>query len=395
VPRIAIHTYQDPLSWIWTQAAQRIGLTVSRTTQAYAATDGAGTLALGNAEQLDDDDSLAQMIFHELCHSLVEGRGAFRKADWGLDNTLSYNAPGMAVSVATDHDWREHAALRTQFVLCQRYGLSALFAPTTDFREFWDGLNDTVVDDRSLLSVRSAIVALHRSTTEPWSHALHGALRSTASIAQAASTWASPTSPSLWALQAMSAGAPKHESGLPGRHSTSGTRTTSCGTCAWRYTSRGVQRCRQLDSEHKRETGTANSTELGRSVQEQWPGCHRYEPTLDCLTCGACCREAYHSVQVAARDTFAAAHPDLLVNNADYREVKRVPTFAVAVPDDDQPTATRCAALAGGELIQLGKSPAFATYRCTVYQDRPRSCREFTMGSAHCLEARQRVGMSV
>jgi len=30
-----------------------------------------------------------------------------------------------------------------------------------------------------------------------------------------------------------------------------------------------------------------------------------------------------------------------------------------------------------------------------LYDDRPRSCRDFTLGSAHCLTARRRVGLSL
>ena len=71
------HRYIDPLAQIWLSAAQRIGLSVRRTPDAYAATDGKGSLAIATDENLDADDSLAQMIFHELCHSLVEGEESF------------------------------------------------------------------------------------------------------------------------------------------------------------------------------------------------------------------------------------------------------------------------------------------------------------------------------
>ena len=32
---------------------------------------------------------------------------------------------------------------------------------------------------------------------------------------------------------------------------------------------------------------------------------------------------------------------------------------------------------------------------CVIYDDRPRTCREFTLGSEHCLTARRRVGLSL
>ncbi|HEV7554010.1 MAG TPA: hypothetical protein VGO00_01080, partial [Kofleriaceae bacterium] len=93
------HRYGDPLAEIWLGAARQIGLRVERTADAYASTDGHGTLAIAIDAALDADDSLAQMIFHELCHSLVEGEEAFRAPDWGMDNT------------GPEHDWREHACL--------------------------------------------------------------------------------------------------------------------------------------------------------------------------------------------------------------------------------------------------------------------------------------------
>ena len=73
--------YIDPLTQVWLGAARRIGLRVVRTPDAYAATDGRGTLAIGTTDALDADDSLAQMIFHELCHSLVEGEESFSRPD--------------------------------------------------------------------------------------------------------------------------------------------------------------------------------------------------------------------------------------------------------------------------------------------------------------------------
>ena len=47
----------------------------------------------------------------------------------------------------------------------------------------------------------------------------------------------------------------------------------------------------------------------------------------------------------------------------------------------------RCAALDGG------RGPD-EPYTCRVYDERPRTCRDFTLGSAHCLTARRRVGLS-
>jgi hypothetical protein len=140
-----------------------------------------------------------------------------------------------------------------------------------------------------------------------------------------------------------------------------------CGTCAWRFDHRGVARCRQAEAR----------------IDDAWPACERFEaaPTLDCLTCGACCREAYHSVQVGLRDPMRRKQPDLVVDRGTFLEVKRA--------------GDRCAALAGGERVASPTGPTIARYACTIYDDRPRTCREFTLGSANCLIARKRVGLSL
>src|ERR1700760_4048756 len=122
VTREVTHRSIDPLAQVWLTAARRIGLRVVRTPDAYAATDGAGTLAIADDAALDADDSLAQMIFHELCHSLVEGRASFGLRDWGMGAVSATGAPGPR--------WRERACLRWQWVLPGRHGLRGALAPT-------------------------------------------------------------------------------------------------------------------------------------------------------------------------------------------------------------------------------------------------------------------------
>jgi len=352
VSREVTSRYIDPLTQVWVEAARRIGLRIVRTPDAYAATDGRGTLAIGTADTLDADDSLAQMIFHEICHSLVEGEDAFSKPDWGMDNT------------GPDHDWREHACLRTQYVLTGRHGLRGLFAPTTDFRAFWDRLSGDVLADRTDRSVQGAILALRRAAQPPWAPALEEALAATARIAAAAAPFSERGT--LWSQIAPSP-AP-HPTGLPagaGRTATPSSAESgasgSCGSCAWRFEQRGVSRCRQAAAK----------------VDPAWPGCERYEAALDCQTCGACCREAYHSVEVQRRDPAVKKQPDYVVDRGTYLEIRR---------DGD-----RCSALHGGEMQGEKQSRFF----CVIYDDRPRTCREFTLGSEHCLTARRRVGLSL
>jgi hypothetical protein len=346
VAREVTHRYVDPLAQVWLTAARRIGLGIVRTPDAYAATDGRGTLAIGTDATLDPDDSLAQMIFHELCHSLVEGEQAFTRPDWGMDNT------------GPDHDWREHACLRLQWVLAGRHGLGAVFAPTTEFRAFWDLLDGDVLADRTDPSVQAAIAGLRRVGQPPWTPALEQALAATAQIAQAAARFAEPAAGSdgprsLWL--GIAPPPPPHPTGLPARAAAAAAAT--CGTCVWR----NHARCRQANAK----------------VDPAWPACERFEAALDCQTCGACCRAAYHSVEVSRRDPVVKAHPEMIVDRGSYLEVRRA--------------GDRCAALEGG-LIEHGTT---TRYHCSIYDDRPRTCRDFTLGSAHCLTARRRVGLSL
>jgi hypothetical protein len=325
---------------VWVGAARRIGLRVIRTPDAYAATDGRGTLAIGDDKTLDADDSLAQMIFHELCHSLVEGEQSFTTPDWGMDNT------------GPDHDWREHACLRVQFVLTGRHGLRALFAPTTEFRAFWDRLSGDVLGDRTDRSTQAAIAALRRVSHPPWDPALTEALVATSRIAQEASRFSADDV----LYHGVTAPPALHPSGLP-----AGARG-SCGTCVWRFEQRGGQRCRQTEAK----------------VDPSWAGCERFEPVadVDCQTCGACCREAYGAVDVQPRDPAVKAQPAYIVPRGELYEIRR--------------TGDRCAALEGGLLEGSRTTP----FHCVIYPDRPRTCREFTLGSVHCLTARRRVGLS-
>jgi Fe-S-cluster containining protein len=360
---------------VWIGAARRIGLSIVRTPDAYASTDGRGTLAIGDDKTLDADDSLAQMIFHELCHSLVEGEGSFGRADWGMDNT------------GPDHDWREHACLRVQHVLTGRHGLRTLFAPTTEFRAFWDQLSDDVLSDRTDRSTQAAIAALRRVSHPPWSPALTEALVATARIAREAAPFATERDGDvLW----------RGVGEAPGLHPTglyAGTRG-SCGTCVWRYDVRGRARCRQADGHIAAAgaahaaidaggKGTRGAAGASKAIDVSWPGCEHFEAAadVDCQTCGACCREAYHAVDVQPRDPAVKAQPTYIVPRASTTEK----LYEIRRNGD------RCAALEGGQF----EGDRATKFRCVIYDDRPRTCREFTLGSEHCLTARRRVGLSL
>lgn len=324
--------YRDPLDSIWVETARRVGLAIARSPEVNASTDGAGTLILGSPDGLDPDDCVAQMVFHELCHSLVEGEDSFGRPDWGLDNWTAQDTV------------REHACLRTQATLAARHGLRQVLAPTTDHRAFYDALPaDPLAAPPGDRSAALARLAIRRAAKAPWAPHLEAALAATAAIARVAAPFGG-----AGGLLALAAEPDRHPSGLPAGAA------GSCGACAWRD-----------------EAG--HCLQAAAAVEPAWPGCERFEPPVDCRTCGACCREGYDSVTVDADDPVVTRRPALIVARPTYLEIRRA--------------GPRCAALEGDG----GATP----YGCTIYDDRPRCCRDLEENGEHCLTARRRVGLSL
>ena len=356
--RTPSHRYEDPLDRVWVTCAERIGFRVVRTDSAYASTDGKGTLLIGHQTILDPDDCLAQMILHELCHSLVEGSEGEIQPDWGLDNASGRDT------------WREHATLRLQAFLADGVGLRDFFAPTTDFRlKFWPSLGDdplfapVELGGRREPSCVAARIGAWRASQPRWAPHLKAALSASAAIAAVvpkgseSSARDEVTLPSLWNLK----GSPPlyHPTGhAPQAHYYA---DHGCNDCAWCYQERQSRHCHH-----------APLIRIG----DYAPACVRWEPAveLDCQTCGACCREAYHAVDISPRDSILKQHPELVVIADNHRKLKR--------------DGNRCAALNGG-YDPLGR------YVCSVYDQRPKTCRDFSRGSANCLDARRRVGLSL
>ncbi len=109
----------------------------------------------------------------------------------------------------------------------------------------------------------------------------------------------------------------------------------------------------------------------GARVLGEWPACPAFTPEVQCEDCGACCRQAFHVVEVGARDPFRVLHNGLLESEDGRWVLKRN-------------AAGRCPCLMGD-----GEAQAFS---CDRYEARPRTCRDFTLGSQNCCEARRRVG---
>lgn len=160
-----------------------MGMRIERSADVNASWDGKETLTIGTPETLDEDDSLAQMILHEVCHALVEGPESLQKLDWGLENN-----PAKKV--------HEHAALRLQAALADTIGMRAFFASTTIFRSYYDGLPENPLADGEDTAIELANVAWSRFLESSWNYPLLDALRRTAEIAKALEGVAADSS--LW-----------------------------------------------------------------------------------------------------------------------------------------------------------------------------------------------------
>lgn len=180
--------YVDPLDLIWTATAARVGFRIERSDTVYASKDEGRVLTIGSAETLDADDCLAQMIFHELCHALVQGPVQSERPDWGLCNR-------------TDRDvGREHACLRVQAILAARVGLRAALAPTTEYRSFYDALPEDPLDGATDAEQAEVSVALARARAAPFAPHLDVALDRTAIVFREASAYADEAPDSLFAV---------------------------------------------------------------------------------------------------------------------------------------------------------------------------------------------------
>lgn len=372
--RVVRSRYSDPVDLVWLACAARLGFSVRRDDAVYASFDGERVLTIAPPADFDADDSLAQMIFHELCHGLV-ARDADRGApDWGLDNT-------------DDRDlvW-EHACHRLQATLADAHGLRAFMAVTTDWRPYWDALPADPLAPCDDPAAELARAGWERSRQAPWRAALDDALAATAAIAAVVR----PLAPadSLWALAR-----PLHPLGRP-----IGSADATCGGCAWRHRAGPgppVARCRRhpaaappagrtgfqpaLRAESRPTPAPSRRRSAPRvdaRVDPDWPACDLWEPPLtdaDCADCGACCRQGFGLVPVSPRSRLARERPDLVTRDA----------FGLHLPRPD------------GFCVALDRGPADGPpYRCRVYPLRPSGCSDFEVGGAHCLDARRRVGLS-
>lgn len=177
-------TYQDPVEIVWCSTVREIGWRLERSQTVFASYDGASLLQIGVPATLDPDDSLAQLVLHEICHALVEGPESLHLVDFGLD------------SENPSHALREHACLRVQAALCDRHGLRGMFAPTTEYRAFYDALPADPVGSAQGEEGRLARAGFERGRKGTWAGPLERALAATARFAMIVRPFAEE--PSIW-----------------------------------------------------------------------------------------------------------------------------------------------------------------------------------------------------
>ena len=341
--RSIVHRYEDPVDLIWLRAAADLGLDVQRSTDAYAAYDGKGTLTISVAEEFDPDDSLAQMIYHEICHWLVSGVRARDLPDWGLSNTSRRDLV------------YEYACHRLQAALAAPFGLRDFMAVTTTWRAYWDTLPANPLMDGDDPAIPIAQAGWQLARTSPFHEVLTRSLSATATIADAVRAVAPATS--LWSVTHA-----RHRLGSL----LADDAALTCGTCAWAAPQGSGLRCRQHKPPGK----------MAPVVRADERACERWERTLtadDCGTCGACCHRGFDLLAVSPRDPFTRLHPELVQLQQGEHVVPR--------PDG------RCVALDGDGTTD-------APWRCRHYATRPKNCQDFEVAGDACLLARRRVGLS-
>jgi hypothetical protein len=353
------HRYDDPLDLIWLACARAVGIEVRRSSEVYASFDGERVLTLSTREHFDADDSLAQLIFHELCHALVAGERGQREPDWGMENVDARDLE------------QEHACHRLQSALADRHGLRDFFAVTTEHRSYWDALPLDPLGPGADSAIPIAREAFERATEGPWAAPIERALSATAALAEAMRALPLPAD-SLWRSTR-----PLHPSGFPLGQVPSQT----CGACAWGAPTglrSGAQvRCLQAAGRRRDPWRRVRRGRLSAALQ----GCVRFEPKLDaesCASCGACCREGFDRVELSRREWPRRAGDKL-------RALVVLDGFGPHLPRPDG----LCVAL--DERAAARPLPA---YRCAIYEERPRACADFAIGGEACLTARRRVGLS-
>lgn len=325
---------------IWLSLAQKLGFRIHRSDEAYASFDGEHVLTICTPAEFDEDDCLAQMILHELCHALVGGDKALEMRDWGI---TSEGDEGLL---------QEHATHRLQAYFSGVYGLRGMLAVTTQWRAHYDALSEEPLKGEGT-SVLMAQRGLENARAWRWESPIQCAMKATAEIAKIARPFTEEGS--LW-----KSSQPLHPSGFP----YAGTR--ACGSCAWAL-------AKDVGDGFLCQQSNTGEGELVQVTADS-PSCIRFEARFgaeECAQCGACCREGFDAVPVGVDEPLFKARPDLLAGEGDFIFIPR--------PEG------KCRGL---DIDGQGR------WRCAIYDERPRACVDLEKGSIGCLQARRRVGLS-
>lgn len=163
--------YVDPIEVIWLATATRLDHHVRRDPGIFSSTDGSGLIAFSTRPELDEDDCLAQMLFHELCHWVTNGHDSRFHRDWGFP-------------LCDEVDINEHACIRLQAWWAGGSGLRDFFGPTSTFRQYYEMVPEDPLEPLDDSPWERAVVALaaeaiERAQGEPWAGPMGAALEAT------------------------------------------------------------------------------------------------------------------------------------------------------------------------------------------------------------------------
>jgi hypothetical protein len=97
------------------------------------------------------------------------------------------------------------------------------------------------------------------------------------------------------------------------------------------------------------------------------------------------------------RDPVVWKQPALIVRHGHRFEIRREKDRCAALEDRRHLPVVASSGGARAESPAApggGASDGRPVFACSIYEDRPRPCREFEAGGRHCLVARRRVGAS-
>jgi Fe-S-cluster containining protein len=108
-------------------------------------------------------------------------------------------------------------------------------------------------------------------------------------------------------------------------------------------------------------------------------------PTYDCQDCGACC----------VKPDSCEGSEYVYLSKDEAKGIKRLGLSVIQVSGDSH-LGTRLHAGVGGMAICVAfKGEVGGSCSCSIYQDRPRACRRFEVGSRPCRWSRRAAGLPV